>query len=151
MSIKNAIINYLEEPDKINTKKFCEKYLATFEQYLSLADEELMKAIDDALQTVLVDKARGKASSKYTAMPEDRIKREFIQRKIKLLDSVPDDISQYARKQLNELLKRNSAYALKCEMVVPQGKDNLKTWEYYLNYLIAEQMIKVLSMEIQKK
>ncbi|MDD3896024.1 MAG: hypothetical protein PHX19_01390 [Bacilli bacterium] len=146
MDITKKIIDYLEQPEYINLKKFCEKYLELSDFYWSLADEKDSKAIKKAESELLSEMYENKLPDKFKNMNSNQIQEYFHQRLIDLYSSIPEGQAKLIKKEIDKHLKKNIVYANKLRLKVP--KDTyLKVKDYYINYIIVKQILPYIEIK----
>ena len=149
MDIAKKIIDYLEQPEYINLKKFCEKYLELSDFYWSLADEKEFNAIKKAESELLSESYMNKLPDKFKNMNSNQIKEYFQQMLINLYSSIPEAQAKLIQKEIDKHLKKNIIYADKLKLKVP--KDTyLKIKDYYINYLIVKEVLPYIIIKADK-
>ncbi|HHX32769.1 MAG TPA: hypothetical protein GX713_00860 [Mollicutes bacterium] len=150
MSIIRRIEDYLEYPDKFNMLKFCVDYKELSEILWGFVDENDLKIIEESLNQVMVKALIGQVPKRFEGLSKEQIKSYFDQRKIELLDEVPESSLIRIKKRLNDLLIKNLSYVKRLEMKAPI-KGNLENEEYYNNYLIVESVIPSLQYAVDSR
>ena len=98
------IDNFINGPQRESDLQFCKKYIELSEYYWQLGDEEILKSIEAAMNSALVDYQSGKLEGplKNKSIPE--IKKYFLIKKIKVLAEIPESMSTIIRKEIDKLL-----------------------------------------------
>ncbi|MDD2409852.1 MAG: hypothetical protein PHD03_03970 [Bacilli bacterium] len=149
MGITKKIIDYLEQPEYINLKKFCEKYLELSDFYWSLADEKESNGIKKAESELLSEIYVNKLPDKFQNMDSNQIQEYFHQMLINLYSSIPEAQAKLIQKEIDKHLKKNIIYANKLKLKVP--KDTyLKVKDYYINYVIVKKILPYITIKADK-
>jgi len=149
VGITKKIIDYLEQPEYINLKKFCEKYLELSDFYWSLADEKESNGIKKAESELLSEIYVNKLPDKFQNMDSNQIQEYFHQMLINLYSSIPEAQAKLIQKEIDKHLKKNIIYANKLKLKVP--KDTyLKVKDYYINYVIVKKILPYITIKADK-
>jgi hypothetical protein len=146
MNIGDKASNFINEPQRINTAKFCQAYQSLSESYWNLSDTDVLSSIDSAYEQVLLDKNTGKNIGRYNGMSDGQIKREFDKKRIALFKTIPAPIAKIIQDKIDDCLRRNTGYASSCNMRVPDRNQHLSVEEYYLNYELAKEVLLSLKL-----
>ena len=150
MSIKSKIINSLEGPEKANTLEFCKDYIELSERYWTLADQDLLNAINSAMDEAIQNSYTQKESNRFDGMTISEIKKFFHQRRLELFKDISPKTADYIQDLIDEHLKRKRYYAEKCELQIP-GREHLSVAQYYLNYEKAKIAARSLGLAVGDK
>ena len=144
------IDNFINGPQRESDLQFCKKYIELSEYYWQLGDEEILKSIEAAMNSALVDYQSGKLEGPLKNKSIREIKKYFLIKKIKVLAEIPESMSTIIRKEIDKLLlkKRNDAKRLGL-MITEHGKQ-LTLVNYYANYMVAQEVKKRLELHLGK-
>lgn len=145
-----SIENFINGAQRENDLLFCKEYIELSNYYWQLADEDILKSIEDAMSSTLVDFHSGKVEGilKGKNMPE--IKKYFLIKKIKLFSEIPENTSKEIRKQLDKLLLRKRQEAKRLGLMIPENGKHLTLVNYYANYMVAQEVKKRLELHLGK-
>ena len=146
MDITKKIIDYLEQPEFINFKKFCDRYIELSELYWSLADESQVTALKNAESTLLSKCIEDKLPDSFKGMSMTQIQNHFHQQLIKLYSRIPENQAKLIQKEINDYLRSNNTYTTKLKLKVPKNV-SLKIIDYYINYLIVKDNLPYIEIK----
>jgi len=145
---KEKVIDWLESPSRENEKIFHSKNIELSDILWNLADENLLSAIENALEDVLTKRHTGEYVS-YPNLNDYEVINIYDLKKIELFSSIPDYMAEEILKKINNHLNKNRSYAHERGMKIPSGR-NLRMSEYYENYLISKEIMKLLNIQTYK-
>ncbi|MDO4341990.1 MAG: hypothetical protein Q4C44_04530 [bacterium] len=136
----------MDTSKKINELKFCNEYIRLSQRYWDLADETIIAAIDDAMDSTIGDKISGKSHGMFQSMSEKDIKKYFTAKKLKIYATIPDGLADIVCKDIDKFLRNNIIVASGLRFNIPPRGEHLKLSEYYVNFLLAELAKKRLDL-----
>ncbi len=144
------IDNFINGPQRESDLQFCKKYIELSEYYWQLGDEEILKSIEAAMNSALVDYQSGKLEGplKNKSIPE--IKKYFLIKKIKVLAEIPESMSTIIRKEIDKLLLKKRDDAKRLGFMIPKNGRQLTLVNYYANYMVAQEVKKRLELHLGK-
>ena len=144
------IDNFVNGPQRENDLLFCNKYLELSELYWQLGDEEILKSIEEAMNSTLVDYQSGKLEGPLKNKSITEIKRYFMVQKIRVYSEIPESISLPIRKKLDSFLLKRRLEAKRLKFIVPHYDKEMSVIDYYANYLVAQELKKRLELQLGK-
>ena len=144
------IDNFINGPQRESDLQFCKKYIELSEYYWQLGDEEILKSIEAAMNSALVDYQSGKLEGplKNKSIPE--IKKYFLIKKIKVLAEIPESMSTIIIKEIDKLLLKKRDDAKRLGLMIPENGKQLTLVNYYANYMVAQEVKKRLELHLGK-
>lgn len=147
--ITSKVSEYFEYPEAVNLLKFCEKYIELSEIFIGYADEDELKAIEDALHNVMVRYKMGDTPERFKGLSINEIKNIFYKNKINILNDISENDTVLIKNKLNQFIYKNIIYARKLKMAEPITK-KLSNEDYYNNYIIAQENLPALTLKAEK-
>lgn len=136
----------MDTSKKINELKFCNEYIRLSQRYWDLADENIIAAIDGAMDSTLGDKISGKSQGIFQSMSEKDIKKYFTAKKLKIYATIPANLADIVCKDIDKFLRNNIIVASGLKFNIPPRGEHLTLSEYYVNFLLAELAKKRLDL-----
>lgn len=146
MSFKKKIIDYLDQPEFINLKKFSDRYIELTELYWSLADENHVNSLKRTESELLSKCAKDILPDKFKGMSMTQIQNYFHQELIRLYSGIPENQAKLMQKEIDDYLRRNNTYATKLKLKIP-NKVSLEVIDYYVNYLIVKNNLPYIEIK----
>lgn len=145
-----TIDNFINGPQRENDLLFCNKYLELSELYWQLGDEEILKSIEDAMNSTLVDYQSGKLEGPLKNKSIAEIKKYFMIKKIQIYSEIPESISLPIRKKIDSFLLKRRLEAKRLRFIIPDYDKEMSVIDYYANYLVAQELKKKLELQLGK-
>lgn len=151
MSIKDRLIEKLEEPSRINISAFCEEYINLSEKYWSLADDVIIKGIDEAQEEILKNRQIGKDCGMFNNLSLSQILGTFHKRRIAIYSSIAESSATYIQNSIDRYLRKNEFYASKLDLFIPKTTEHLSTYQYYYNYVLVKKRYQAVKLPVINK
>lgn len=144
------IDNFINGPQRESDLQFCKKYIELSEYYWQLGDEEILKSIEAAMNSALVDYQSGKLEGPLKNKSIREIKKYFLIKKIKVLAEIPESMSTIIIKEIDKLLLKKRDDAKRLGFMIPENGRQLTLVNYYANYMVAQEVKKRLELHLGK-
>ena len=144
------IDNFINGPQRESDLQFCKKYIELSEYYWQLGDEEILKSIEAAMNSALVDYQSGKLEVPLKNKSIREIKKYFLIKKIKVLAEIPESMSTIIIKEIDKLLLKKRDDAKRLGLMIPENGKQLTLVNYYANYMVAQEVKKRLELHLGK-
>ena len=144
------IDNFINGPQRESDLQFCKKYIELSEYYWQLGDEEILKSIEAAMNSALVDYQSGKLEGPLKNKSIREIKKYFLIKKIKVLAEIPESMSTIIIKEIDKLLLKKRDDAKRLGLMIPENGKQLTLVNYYANYMVAQEVKKRLELHLGK-
>ena len=144
------IDNFINGPQRESDLQFCKKYIELSEYYWQLGDEEILKSIEAAMNSALVDYQSGKLEGPLKNKSIREIKKYFLIKKIKVLAEIPESMSTIIRKEIDKLLLKKRDDAKRLGFMIAENGRQLTLVNYYANYMVAQEVKKRLELHLGK-
>lgn len=145
-----SIDSFINGPQRENDLIFCKKYIELSDYYWQLADEDVLKSIEEALKSALIDYQCGKLEGQFKGKSQAEIKNYFLVKKLHLYETIPNELAEKAQKEIDKYLQGKKVEARRNGLIVPEYGKHLKVKEYLANYIVAQEKKKLLEFHLGK-